>query len=963
MWRCAAVALTAHIALIFIVTPTISRADTTLEQAFKTPPKTARPWVRWWWPGGAVEDGELYREVGVLDAAGFGGGEIQPFNPGITKLTPEQRLAVNDYATPTFFAHVKAVVDAAARRGLQMDYTFGSAWPSGGGFAITPELALLELTVSRTSIVGGAPAPIKVTLPVRSRKLGALSSLDPRTKDPSVADWTARMDARSKLIAVIAVKGSDPQIKPDVKPGGFKLFSFGAVVTKSGELEPGSQIVLTEKLRPDGTLDWAPPPGHWQVLVFEQYVANSSVMAGVGAGPQLVLDHFKQEAFEAHARRVGDPLIAALGAAHSALRATFVDSLELMPDLYWSEDFLQQFQKRRGYDLTAYLPLILQPGWMESWDDHFSPPCYTMGDVGDRVRADYQETVSDLFVERFVTPYVKWNHDHGTLARFQAHGAPVDLVEAYGLADIPETEDLYEFADPYFMRLARSAGDIYGHPLVSAESLVWKDRPYSVTPLEMRRRADLIYASGVNELILHGFPYVLPGQNWPGWHPFAPSGFTPGFSNMLAQANPIWVAVPALASYMSRMQALLQQGRNVVPVALFLDEIGYFKGIEDGGAGQHVTDKALLAGGYDYDRITPHELATARVEGKRLVTPSGAHFDALVVPPLEAIRAEAIERIGQFAKDGLPVVFSDVSPGKEKGFFDREERDRRVATAVAAALAAGAKVVPAGQVADRLGELHVPANLHFVADPIDVSFVQKDIHGRSVNFLHNAGSEPRDATFEIPAAAGTPERWNAFDGTVAAQPAFATADNIRVILQLPPGDSALIVFDPSRRARTLSPAAPATVGEQSIPATGWTLHASGHGAKGRSIDITQSLSGLTDWRQIQGLEDLSGTGVYTRTVELERGWLKRGTHVMLDLGEVHDVAVVTINGHELAPVWEPGALDVTRALRPGANILTVAVANGPNNALIDPKLPGFKSLQPQAAGLIGPVTLRAVHSK
>ena len=932
----------------------------TLEQSFRNPPKAARPWVRWWWPGGAVEDGELTREIGVLDAAGFGGGEIQPFNPGITHLTPEQRRAINDYATPSFFARVKTAVDAAARRGLQLDYTFGSAWPAGGGLAITPELALLELTVSRTAVEGGVAAPIKVAEPPRSRKLGALSSFDPRTKDPRVADWAARMDARARLVAVVAVKGADPQINPDVKPGGFKLFSFGAVVTRPGELEPGTQIVLTDKLRPDGTLDWAPPPGHWQVLVFKQYAANSGVMAGVGEGPQLVLDHFNPEAFEAHAKRVGDPLIAALGTSHRGLRATFIDSLELMPDLYWSADFLEQFRARRGYDLTPFLPLILQPGWMESWDDHYSPPCYVMGDVGERVRADYQQTVSDLLIERFVDPYVKWNKEHGTLARFQAHGAPADLVEAYGRADIPETEDLYDFGDPYFMRSARSAADIYGHRLVSAESLVWKDRPYSVTPLEMRRRADLIYASGVNELILHGFPYVLTGQDWPGWHAFAPSAFTTGFSNMLAEANPIWVAIPALAGYMGRLQAVLQQGRNVVPVALLLEEIGYFKGIEDHGAGQHRTDKALIAGGYDYDRITRDALATAHVEGKRLVVASGARFEALVLPPLESIRAETIERIAQFAQAGLPVVFADSAPAKERGFLDYAVRDQRVVSAVAAAQAAGAKVVPVADVPEHLRTLQVPANLHFASPTTDVLFIEKEIDGRSAYFLHNAGSESRDATFDT-RSRGAPQRWNALDGTITAAPAIVTAANTRVTLQLSPGESALIVFNPSRPARTLQAATLQTIAERTLPTTGWMLQASGHGSKGRTVDLTQQSTALADWRQIPGIEDLSGSGVYTRTVELDRAWLEHKMRVTLDLGEFHDVAVVTVNGYTFPPVWEPGPLDVTPAVHAGTNSVSIAVENTPNNALIDPKLPGFKTLKPQPAGLIGPVILRAVH--
>ena len=929
-------------------------ASEPLRDNFLHPPISARPWVRWWWPGGAVEDGELRREVDLLEASGFAGAEIQAFNPGITHLTEQERATINDYATPSFLGHVRAAAEQAAARGLQLDYTFGSAWPSGGGFAITPEWALLELTVARTSVEGGTKGPITITVPPRSKKLGALSTLDPRTRDPAVADWRARLDARQKLIAAVAVKGEAPLISPETKPGGFKLFAFGAVVTRPGRLEEGSTLILTDKLRADGTLDWSPPPGHWQVLVFKQYAANMGVMAGVGAGPQLVLDHFNQAAFDAHAQRLGEPLLPALGPARTAVRGTFVDSLELMSDLYWSEDFLQQFEARRGYDLTPYLPLILQPGWMEAWDDHYSPPCYEMGEIGERIRADYQQTVSDLLMERFVAPFVKWNHDHNLLARFQAHGGPLDALRAYGLADIPETEDLYEFADPHFLRLARSAADIYGHSRVSAESLVWKDRPYSVTPDEMRRRADLLFASGVNQLVLHGFPYAFHREAWPGWHAFEPSGFQLGFSSMLAESNPIWMAVPALAGYLGRTQSVLQSGRSVVPVAMYLGEIGYFKGIEDGGAGRREVNKALLSGGYDYDRINDDGLASARVVDHKLVTRGGAEYSALVVPPLASIRVETAERVATLVAQGCPVFFVESPPSRDKGYFDHVARDQRVKQAMASAMEHGGRAVPISDLVARVREAGVAGNLRFTGDAADLLFVQRESDGHSVYFLHNTADQPRDASFDT-TAKGVPERWNAFDGSIVAQASTQGPAGTHVPLQLAAGESALLVFTSNTQAR--KPLKP--VGDLTLPAKGWKLHATGHGTGGRVIDVSSSDVELGDWRQMQEIADLSGSAVYTRAFTIEPAWLRKGTHVALDLGEVHDVARVAVNGHLFAPVFGPNPLDITSALHRGPNALTVEVANTPNNALIDPKKLGFKSLKPVAAGWVGPATLHA----
>lgn len=56
-----------------------AQAADAVKNEFRDPGTQYRPMVRWWWPGGDVTDKELLREIGILDAAGFGGAEIQPF--------------------------------------------------------------------------------------------------------------------------------------------------------------------------------------------------------------------------------------------------------------------------------------------------------------------------------------------------------------------------------------------------------------------------------------------------------------------------------------------------------------------------------------------------------------------------------------------------------------------------------------------------------------------------------------------------------------------------------------------------------------------------------------------------------------------------------------------------------------------------------------------------------------------
>lgn len=925
-----------------------------LEDGFRSPAKEARPRFRWWWPGGAVTDAELARELAVMDAAGFGGAEIQPLGPNFANLTPAEKAAVDDYAEPSFFGHVKAAAAAAKARGMTLDYTFGSAWPSGGGWAIPPEKAFVELTMARTEVKGGATGPIKLAVPPRTRRLGALSSFDPRAKDPRAADWPARMDAQARIVSVLALRGSAPELSPGAKGAmGFELYPWRNVVSP-GRLDPTTMIDLTKVTSADGTLDWKAPPGDWQVFVFKQYASNVGVLGSAGKGPQLILDHMDPSAFAAHAARVGDPL----GVKPQGIRSTFVDSLELMQDLPWGRQFLAEFMKRRGYDLTRYLPLTLQPGWMEAWNEHWSLPYFeTKDSTADRVRADYRRTVSDMMFDGFINPFVQWNRTHGLKAKFQAHGGAIDIVRGYGIVDIPETEDLVHEGDPYVMRFARSGADLYGRRIVSAESLVWKDRPYDVTPDEMRRRADLIFAGGVNSMILHGMDYRIGDGEWPGWHAFQPSPFALGFSTMFTESNPIWAGIPTFGRYLGRTQAVLQQGSPVVPVAYFYGQTGYFVGIEDAGAGKQAAEKAFLAGGYDFDRINPDAIADAKVVNRQLVAKSGARYPVLVLPPIDGIRAETAEAIARFAKAGLPVIFTDHSPTRDEGLADAERRDDRVRKAMAVAIKAGARTVPQTGVVQALRAGAIPANLTFTAaDVSGLVYVQRKVDKRLVTFVHNPAAAARDAGMVFHGIGGV-TRWNAMDGTIAPVSASGGDGATRVGLTLAAGESALLVFDPGERPVTVPQTA--QVGSVDVPTSGWSLAVQGHAGR-QPFQRNLGSIPLGDWRGVAGLERFAGKGVYRRQVDIDPTWLRAGTKVTLDLGQVHDVASVSVNGTELPPVIAgPFRFDLSGKLRNGRNDLVVTVFSTPNNAMIDPKVAGYKNLKPVAAGLVGPVTVTA----
>jgi hypothetical protein len=254
----------------------------------------------------------------------------------------------------------------------------------------------------------------------------------------------------------------------------------------------------------------------------------------------------------------------------------------------------------------------------------------------------------------------------------------------------------------------------------------------------------------------------------------------------------------------------------------------------------------------------------------------------------------------------------------------------------------------------------IAANLRFTGDASDVIFVERRVGARRVYFLHNRASEPRDASFVAPVLGGA-QRWDAMAGTIGAQSAFAAGPGgTRVPLPLAPQASALIVIDPAMRPRSV--ALPQELGRQPLPTSGWSLRVAGHVSGGAALDRQIGEVALGDWSGVSGLAAFSGVGTYARSITLPSSWIKPGTRVTLELGKVHDMATVTVNGRQLPPVVSaPWSIDITAAARPGSNQIEIAVANVPQNAMTGSKAPGFKALTPVPAGLVGPLIVKATR--
>jgi hypothetical protein len=158
----------------------------------------------------------------------------------------------------------------------------------------------------------------------------------------------------------------------------------------------------------------------------------------------------------------------------------------------------------------------------------------------------------------------------------------------------------------------------------------------------------------------------------------------------------------------------------------------------------------------------------------------------------------------------------------------------------------------------------------------------------------------------------------------------------------------------------------------------WSVHF----ANNLAVPVSLILNSLSSWTEQpdQQIKYYSGTAAYATGFMLDGALTSGSYRLFLELGEVHDLVEVRLNGQELGALWKPPfTTEITRAARAGRNQLELAVTNTWRNRLIgdygkpqserttfvapmlrkgNPWLPGGPGATLLPAGLLGPVRVR-----
>jgi hypothetical protein len=257
-------------------------------------------------------------------------------------------------------------------------------------------------------------------------------------------------------------------------------------------------------------------------------------------------------------------------------------------------------------------------------------------------------------------------------------------------------------------------------------------------------------------------------------------------------------------------------------------------------------------------------------------------------------------------------------------------------------------------------DLVVPAN-------VPVLFAHRTTNNTEIYFITNQSDSIQTFNASFRVSGKKPELWNAVSGTTEEVPSYTMQNGqTSFAIKMQPAQSYFVVFQQPATGSVVSSNERNPTVIQTLSGT-WNVQFD-HKFRGPKISV--NFTALTDWTKNtnDSIKFYSGTATYQTSFNFNG--LSNGKYT-LDLGNVKNLATITLNGKKLGGLWmAPWQMDISSALQNGVNTLQVEVVNVWANRLIgDAALPenkrqtwasvnSIKAKDPlHESGLLGPVTI------
>lgn len=709
--------------------------------------------------------------------------------------------------------------------------------------------------------------------------------------------WNGSAEGKPLRLGGIALS-SDPMINEyEYKAGYISEYiekTMATPVYSEREVVSSDKVLdITRYVGADGILRWDAPQGHWRILRLCMVPTGGRVKHGRPDMMGLECDKMSSRAstlqFNAYFKQVLDSLDYY---GINNLKGMAMDSHEAGAQ-NWTDDFLPEFKRRRGYDLSPYLPVMA--GYVIDGTR-----------TSESVLYDVRLTIADLISERYYGTFDRLCRNRNIVFTAQATGNAqcIVAIPIVAKSKVQKPQGEFWLMQPdgnYDIKESSSSAHLYGKRIASAEAFT--DGDLTTMPDDLKNIADGAYSLGINEFVVCASVHQ-PYTKYAGY----PGG---RFYATYSRNNSWWEKSRGFGDYQSRVSYVMRQGRPVVDLCVYLGNNAPVRILT------HRLPK--IPAGYDFDAFSEDALLSRMKSSKgKIVLPTGQSYSMMVLPRSGEISLGALRKIASLVKQGIYVYGNRPtgSPCKEDIGKDKEYDD--LVSALWDSESYGNGKVFSGMTLDEaLQTARILPDVHGEK----LYFAHRETNDCDIYFLNNHTDSIVSGLYTFKTKYQYAQLWDAVSGKRYR----LSADKGLVTLHLSPRESCFVVFSNNNEQLDDKP----LLGKRHIINSTWTIDFNCPYQRVGQMECRE----LEYWNKSENskIRYYSGTAVYKTSFE----WEDAKSAVFLQLPSNNCVTEVYINKQKAGIIWcSPWSLDVSPYLKKGKNELRLEVTNSWNNRAV-----------------------------
>ncbi|WP_299233213.1 glycosyl hydrolase [uncultured Bacteroides sp.] len=663
--------------------------------------------------------------------------------------------------------------------------------------------------------------------------------------------------------------------------------------TNSESIRVDKVLDITKFVGKNGRLRWKVPKGNWKILRFCMVPTGGNLKHGRENLMGLECDKMSVAAAELQFDNYFRQILDSLSNHHiNNVQGMVMDSHEAGSQ-NWTDDFLEAFKERRGYDLTPYLPVMAG---------------YIVENVrsSESILYDVRLTIADLIAERYYGTFDTLCRKEKLTFTAQATGNAQCIVAipivAKGKVQKPQGEFWLIHPDGnYDIKESSSAAHLYDKPIASAEAFT--DGKINTMPCDMKSIADVAYSFGINEFVGCASAHQ-------------PDSCAPGYAggrvySTYTRNNTWWNKSRDFWDYQARISYVMRQGRPVIDLCVFLGN----------NAPTRILTHRLpkIPSGYDFDAFTEDALLnrmSADVNGISL--PSGQSYSMMILPRSGEISLEALRKIASMVKEGAKVYGNRPKKSPCKNDLSKDVEYNLLVDTLWSGKPYGKGMIFSDMT---LNEALCKAGISPDVKGKQIHFAHRETNDCDIYFLHNHHENEISDNYRFRTKYSKAQLWDAVTGKRYE----LDNDKGNVKLNLSSQESCFIIFSDEYEEL---PKLPICNYKREIGGT-WNVEYSLPNGVKRNFNVSK----LESWTKNKNPEICyySGTAIYTNRFE----WNGSQKTKYIEILPNRCFTEVYINEKRVGSIWgAPWRLDVTDYIKYGENEIRLEVTNSWNNSLV-----------------------------